>query len=72
MHARNTDSFICRTNAKYHYYYRFKKKGKFMMAETAPETGKEIWKKFLTKHWNMVVLFVVGAILVSVGAILEY
>ena len=43
-----------------------------MMAETASETGKEIWKKFLTKHWNMVVLFVVGAILVSIGAILEY
>ena len=43
-----------------------------MMAETASKNGKEIWKKFLTKHWNMVVLFVVGAILVSIGAILVY
>ena len=43
-----------------------------MMTETASETGKEIWKKFLKKHWTMVVVFVVGAILVSVGAILEY
>jgi len=42
------------------------------MAETASKNGKEIWKKFLTKHWNMVVLFVVGAILVSIGAILVY
>jgi len=43
-----------------------------MMAETASENGGEIWKKFLRKHWNMVVLFVVGAILVSIGAILVY
>jgi len=31
-----------------------------------------VWKKFLRKHWGMVVLFVVGAILASVGAILVY
>jgi len=43
-----------------------------MMAETESESGSEIWKKFLRKHWNMVVLFVVGAILVSIGAILVY
>ena len=43
-----------------------------MMAETASENGKEIWKKFLTKHWNMVVYVVVGAILVSIGAIFIY
>jgi len=42
------------------------------MAETGSENGSEIWKKFLRKHWNMVVLFVVGAILVSIGAILVY
>ena len=42
------------------------------MAETASENGGEIWKKFLRKHWNMVVLFVVGAICVSIGAILVY
>jgi hypothetical protein len=41
-----------------------------MMTETGSENGSEIWKKFLRKHWNMVVLFVVGAILASVGAIL--
>ena len=43
-----------------------------MMAETGSENGSEIWKKFLRKHWNVVVLFVVGAILVSIGAILVY
>ncbi len=42
------------------------------MAETGSEKGSEIWKKFLTKHWNMVVLFVVGAILAAIGAILVY
>ncbi|MFB0514545.1 MAG: hypothetical protein ACETVQ_03105 [Candidatus Bathyarchaeia archaeon] len=42
------------------------------MAETESENGYEIWKKFLRKHWNMLVLFVVGAILVSTGAILVY
>jgi len=43
-----------------------------MMAETESENGYEIWKKFLRKHWNMLVLFVVGAILASIGAILVY
>jgi len=43
-----------------------------MMAETGSENGSEIWKKFLRKHWNMVVLFVVGAILASIGAVLVY
>ena len=42
------------------------------MAEIGSENGSEIWKKFLRKHWNVVVLFVVGAILVSIGAILVY
>ena len=42
------------------------------MAETESENGSKIWKKFLRKHWNMVVFVVVGAILVSIGAILEY
>ncbi|MDH5495115.1 MAG: hypothetical protein OEY24_05380, partial [Candidatus Bathyarchaeota archaeon] len=42
------------------------------MAETGSENGSEIWKKFLRKHWNMLVLFVVGAILASIGAILVY
>ncbi len=40
------------------------------MSETGSENGSEIWRKFLRKHWNMVVLFVVAAILASIGAIL--
>ena len=43
-----------------------------MMVETELENGEKIWKKFLRKHWNIVVLFVVGAILVSIGAIFVY
>ena len=42
------------------------------MAETGSENGDEIWKKFLRKHWKMLVLFVIGAILASIGAILVY
>jgi hypothetical protein len=42
------------------------------MAETESENGCAIWKKFLRKHWNMLVLFVAGAILASIGAILVY
>jgi len=49
--------------------YRFKRKRKFMMAETESENGSEVWKKFLRKHWNMVALFVGAVILASVGAI---
>ncbi|MCK5261544.1 MAG: hypothetical protein KAJ44_05145 [Thermoplasmatales archaeon] len=36
------------------------------------ENGEKIWKIFLRKHWKMLVLFVVGAILASIGAILVY
>jgi len=43
-----------------------------MMSETESENGSEVWKKFLRKHWNMLVLFVVGAILAFIGAILVY
>ena len=42
------------------------------MADTEPENGHEGWKTFLRKHWKMVVLFVVGAVLASVGAILVF
>jgi len=42
------------------------------MAETGSENGHGIWKKFLRKHWEMLVLFVVGAILASIGAILVF
>ena len=41
-----------------------------MVAKTKPETGNKIWKKFLRKQWKMVVLFIVGAILASIGATL--
>ena len=43
-----------------------------MMGETGSENGSEGWRKFLRKHWNMVALFVVGAVLASVGAILVF
>jgi hypothetical protein len=42
------------------------------MSVTEPVSSSEGWKKFLKKHRNMFVLFVVGAILVSVGAILVF
>ena len=42
------------------------------MGETEPENGHEGWKTFLRKHWEMVVLFVVAAVLASVGAILVF
>jgi hypothetical protein len=40
-----------------------------MMTETAPENDAKGWKRFLRKHWNMLALFVVGAVLVSFGAV---
>src|SRR2546425_9383006 len=40
------------------------------MAEPGSENGREIWRKFLRRHWRMLVLFAAGAILVSTGAIL--
>jgi len=45
------------------------------MGETESENSTEIpevWKKFLRKHWNMLVVFVVGAILASIGAVLVF
>jgi hypothetical protein len=43
-----------------------------MMAETEPENGHEIWRKFLRKHWRMLVLFAAAAVLALIGAILVY
>jgi hypothetical protein len=40
-----------------------------MMVETESENGEKIWKKFLRKHWKMLVLFVLVAALVVIGAI---
>jgi len=42
------------------------------MAETALGNGHEIWKKFLRKHWKMLVLFAAAAISASIAAILVY
>ena len=38
--------------------------------ETPSESGREIWRKFLRRHWSMLVLFAAGAILVLTGAVL--
>lgn len=43
-----------------------------MMSETGSANGSEGWKKFLRRHRKMFVLFVVVAILASVGAILVF
>ena len=40
-----------------------------MIDETETENDSGAWKKFLKKHWTMFALFVVAAILASVGAI---
>jgi hypothetical protein len=42
------------------------------MGETESESGSNGWKRFLRKHWNILVLFVVGVILAFIGAILVY
>jgi len=36
------------------------------------ENSEKIWKKFLRKHWKTLVLFVVGAVLAVIGAVLVY
>jgi len=43
-----------------------------MIAKTESEIGEKIWKKFLRNHWKMIIIFVVGAILAFIGAILVY
>jgi len=43
-----------------------------MMEETGSENESNAWKKFLKKHWNMLVVFIVGAVLASLGAILVF
>jgi hypothetical protein len=43
-----------------------------MMMDTESENSEKIWKKFLRKHWKMLVLFIVGAILASIGVILVF
>jgi len=40
--------------------------------ESGSEIGREIWRKFLRRHWTMLVVFGVGILLVSAGAILVF
>ena len=43
-----------------------------MMTKIGSESGSEIWKKFLRKHWNMLVYWIIAAIVAAIGAILVY
>ena len=43
-----------------------------MMEETKSENESDAWKKFLKKHWNMLVAFILGVVLASIGAILVF
>ena len=40
------------------------------MVETGSENRREIWRRFLSKHWKVLVLVVIGAILLATDAIL--
>jgi len=42
------------------------------MEETAIDNGHEGWKRFLRKHWKIVVLFAAAAVLAFIGAIIVY
>jgi len=42
------------------------------MVEPVVEPGEKVWKKFLTRHWKMLVIFIVAAIVVVAGAILVF
>jgi hypothetical protein len=46
--------------------------GEKMAEETLSENESEAWKKFLKKHCNMFVAFIVGVILAAIGAILVF
>ncbi|DAC73010.1 MAG TPA: hypothetical protein DSN98_02470 [Thermoplasmata archaeon] len=39
------------------------------MAETESENDEKVWKKFLRKHWGIVIVFIIGAIVVVAGAL---
>jgi len=43
-----------------------------MMEETELENDSGAWKKFLKKHWNMLVYWIIVAIIAAIGAILVY
>jgi undecaprenyl pyrophosphate phosphatase UppP len=40
------------------------------MTEFESEPSEKIWKKFITKHWKMVALFIVAAVVAVISAIL--
>lgn len=42
------------------------------MTEYGSDASPVVWKKFLSKHWRMAVLFIAAAVLVAIEAILVY
>lgn len=42
------------------------------MAESDTESGAKIWKTFVKKHWNMLAVWIVAAIVAVIGAILVF
>jgi hypothetical protein len=47
-------------------------KRRSMNVETDLKHDEKIWIKFLRNHWKMLVVFIVGVIVASIGAILVY
>jgi hypothetical protein len=43
-----------------------------MVEETELENSSDSWKKFLKKHWNMLVYWVIAGIFAAIGAVLVY
>ena len=43
-----------------------------MTEETETENDSGAWKKFLRKHWNMLVYWIITAIIAAIGTILVY
>ncbi len=41
-----------------------------MMSGSEPVQGEKVWKVFLRKHWKMLVVFIIAAIVAVAGAIL--
>ncbi|HIH28764.1 MAG TPA: hypothetical protein HA260_03065, partial [Thermoplasmata archaeon] len=39
------------------------------MVEPGSENDEKVWKKFLRKHWTIVIVLIVGAIMVVAGAL---
>jgi hypothetical protein len=43
-----------------------------MVEETELENSSDGWKKFLKKHWNMLVYWIIAGIFAAIGAVLVY